>query len=120
MSVAVLLDNFIGASTQMELEERLRLTELKAREQQMRNPLESLLMKIAKEFSDSEDLSERLQKLYQVHCNKFSFGVSARIVGLCGASHVYYIHDYIYSLHIYMNVSLSGASRAPSPRSQAS
>jgi ribosomal protein L16 Arg81 hydroxylase len=68
VSVAVLLDNFIGASTQMELEERLRLTELKAREQQMRNPLESLLMKLAKEFSDSEDLSERLQKLYQVCC----------------------------------------------------
>ena len=69
--MAVLLDNFIGASTQMELEERLRLTELKAREQQMRNPLESLLLKIAKEFSDSQDLSERLQKLYQVRSAKF-------------------------------------------------
>ena len=73
--MAVLLDNFIGASTQMELEERLRLTELKAREQQMRNPLESLLMKIAKEFSDSEDLSERLQKLYQVRNHRFSQSV---------------------------------------------
>ena len=33
---------------------------------QARNPLEPLLVKLAREFSDSQDLSDRLQKLYQV------------------------------------------------------
>ena len=30
-----------------------------------KNPLEPLLVKLAKEFSDSQDLSERLQAMYQ-------------------------------------------------------
>ena len=87
MSVAVLLDNFIGASTQMELEERLRLTELKAREQHMKNPLEALLLKLAKECSDSQDLSERLHKIYQayIYIYKYRYG---------------HIYMYIYTMRI--------------------
>lgn len=63
--MAVLLDNFIGASTRMEQEEKLEQAELKHREQQMKNPLEPLLLKLAREFSDSQDLSDRLRCLYQ-------------------------------------------------------
>ena len=33
---------------------------------QMRNPLEPLLLKLAREFTDSEDLTDRLYTLYQV------------------------------------------------------
>lgn len=65
VSVAVLLDNFIGASTRMEYEAKLEKAELKQREQQMKNPLEPLLLKLAREFSDSQDLSDRLLELYQ-------------------------------------------------------
>ena len=32
----------------------------------MRNPLEPLLDKLARDFSDDQDLSDRLRKLYQV------------------------------------------------------
>ncbi len=32
----------------------------------MHGPLEPLLLKIAKEFTDDDDLTDRLQKLYQV------------------------------------------------------
>ncbi len=64
--MAVLLDNFIGASTQMEIDEKLAHAEQKQREQQMKNPLEPLLLKLAREFSDNQDLSDRLQCLYEV------------------------------------------------------
>ena len=63
--MAVLLDGFIGASTRIDLEEQLVRADLQQREQQARNPLEPLLLKLAREFSDSEDLSRRLHKLYQ-------------------------------------------------------
>ncbi len=33
---------------------------------QDRNPLEPLLVKLASDFSDDQDLSDRLHKLYQV------------------------------------------------------
>ena len=50
----------------MEQEEKLEQAERKQREQQMKNPLEPLLLKLAREFSDSEDLSDRLRCLYEV------------------------------------------------------
>ncbi len=66
VSVAVLLDNFIGASTRMDIDEKLEQAEQRQREQQMKNPLEPLLLKLAREFSDSQDLSDRLRCLYEV------------------------------------------------------
>ncbi len=33
---------------------------------QLKNPLEPLLLKLAREFTDDQDLSERLQRLYKV------------------------------------------------------
>ena len=32
----------------------------------MRNPLEPLLLKLGREFTDDQDLTERLQRLYKV------------------------------------------------------
>ena len=43
----------------------VRKTEERKRERQMHGPLEPLLFKLARDFTDDEDLSERLQKLYQ-------------------------------------------------------
>eukprot|EP00292_Cryptomonas_paramecium_P000167 CAMPEP_0113678112 /NCGR_PEP_ID=MMETSP0038_2-20120614/9720_1 /TAXON_ID=2898 /ORGANISM="Cryptomonas paramecium" /LENGTH=379 /DNA_ID=CAMNT_0000595621 /DNA_START=655 /DNA_END=1791 /DNA_ORIENTATION=- /assembly_acc=CAM_ASM_000170 len=65
VSVAVLLDSFIGASARMEDEEKLENAENKVRENILRNPLEPLLLWLAKDFSDNEDLSERLRNLYE-------------------------------------------------------
>jgi hypothetical protein len=66
VSFTVLLDNYIDASSTMAMQERLVLAEKQNREQQMKNPLEPLLLKLARDFSDDQDLSDRLHKLYQV------------------------------------------------------
>ena len=47
-------------------EERITKAEQQSRDHQTRNPMEPLLMKLATEFSDSQDLSDRLGRLYQV------------------------------------------------------
>ena len=51
VSVAVLLDNFITASSQMELEEKQRETESLLREAVGKNPLEPLLTKVQIEMN---------------------------------------------------------------------
>ncbi len=64
--MAVLLDNFVSASTMIEDEESQILLEEKRRLQLARNPLEPLLKKISKEFVDDSDLSNKLHHLYKV------------------------------------------------------
>jgi uncharacterized protein YecE (DUF72 family) len=66
VSFTVLLDNYIGVSSQRAMRERLERAEAEGRAHESRNPLEPLLMQLAKEFTDDQDLSERLLKLYQV------------------------------------------------------
>ena len=65
VSFTVLLDNYIDASSKMQLQERLEESESQLRVQK-HNPLEPLLFQLAREFSDDQDLSDRLQRLYQV------------------------------------------------------
>ena len=64
--MAALLDNFISASSEMELDEKLRQAKECVRDRLERNPMEPLLIKLAREFTDSKDLSDRLSKLYKV------------------------------------------------------
>ncbi len=66
VSVAVLLDNFVTASAKIEDGEKRQELEEKRRRQQTRNPLEPLLKKLAKEYVDDADLSDKLRCLYQV------------------------------------------------------
>ncbi len=66
VSVAALLDNFISSSAQIEIEQRLKEAHSCVRDQTERNPMEPLLIKLAREFTDSQDLSDRLLKLYKV------------------------------------------------------
>jgi pantoate kinase len=66
VSVAALLDNFISSSSQIEIEEKLKEADLCVRDRLERNPMEPLLIKLAREFTDSQDLSDRLLKLYKV------------------------------------------------------
>jgi hypothetical protein len=69
--MAVLLDNFLSASTAMEREER-REEQGHAKLQTARDsglyllPLEPLLLKLARDYVDSADLDERLANLFQV------------------------------------------------------
>ncbi len=64
--MAVLLDNFVTASSMIEEEENQRILEEKRRRHLAKNPLEPLLQKIAKEFLDDSDLSNKLSHLYKV------------------------------------------------------
>ena len=66
----------------MEQEERLELAERKHKEQQMKNPLEPLLLKLAREFSDNQDLSDRLRDLYQAGLRVCSLH-SPRVIEIC-------------------------------------
>ncbi len=66
VSVAALLDNFISASSEMEMDEKLRQAQEFVRDRLERSPMEPLLIKLARDFTDSQDLSERLLKLYKV------------------------------------------------------
>ncbi len=70
VSVAALLDNFISSSSQIEIEEKLQEADLCVRDRLERNPMEPLLIKLAREFTDSHDLSDRLLKLYKVAIGK--------------------------------------------------
>ncbi len=69
--MAVLLDNFLSASTAMEREER-REEQGHAKLQTARDsglyllPLEPLLLKLTRDYVDSADLDDRLEILYQV------------------------------------------------------
>jgi hypothetical protein len=62
----VLLDNFVSASSAIEEEEAQILLENKKLRKMVRNPLEPLLKKIAREFIDDSDLTIKLRHLYKV------------------------------------------------------
>ena len=62
----MLLDNFVTASAKIEEDENHRELEEQRRRQQARNPLEPLLKKLAKEYVDDADLSDKLHRLYKV------------------------------------------------------
>ena len=49
----------------MDAEEKRAETERMLRTKQSRNPLEPLLIQLARDFSDDADLSERLRRLYK-------------------------------------------------------
>lgn len=51
---------------QSQVQDRMAGPGAKAAVKQLKNPLEPLLMKLAREFTDDQDLSDRLQKLYKV------------------------------------------------------
>jgi hypothetical protein len=70
VSVAVLLDNFICASSAMEIKEQLRKARACVLDKLERNPMEPLLIKLAREFTDNQDLSDRLFKLYKVNTDE--------------------------------------------------
>ena len=48
------------------MEEKLQEADSCVRDRLERNPMEPLLIKLAREFTDSQDLSDRLLKLYKV------------------------------------------------------
>ena len=67
VSVAVLLENFVGASRRMEEEEKLEHIGQRKMLSEFRNPLEPLLAQLAASFVDDADLSVKLRAVFEVH-----------------------------------------------------
>jgi hypothetical protein len=66
VAVAVLLDNFIQASAKIEQDDHEDSIRLQKAASRMRYPLDPLLEKLSKEYSDDADLSVRLLDLFKV------------------------------------------------------
>ncbi len=69
--MAVLLDNFLSASNEMKKEERAKQLQESKSQKHLKNPLDPLLLKLAKEYTSDANLSEILQDLFKEH----SFGL---------------------------------------------
>jgi hypothetical protein len=82
----VLLDNFVSASSMIEDEETQIMLEEKRRRQLVKNPLEPLLKKLAREFVDDTDLSNKLRHLYVV-CFTCLLCVTSRLLVLLHGIH---------------------------------
>ena len=64
--MAVLLDNFLSASNEMKMDERaMEIQENKA-QKHLKNPLDPLLLKLARDYTSDANLSEILQDLFKV------------------------------------------------------
>ena len=66
VSVAVLLDNFVTCSHQIDMEEEMERRAKGPLCGQGKNPLEPLILRLTKSFTDFDDLSSRLFSLFKV------------------------------------------------------
>ena len=68
--MAVLLDNFIQASAKIEQDDQDDSIRQQKAASRMRYPLDPLLEKLSKDYSDDADLSVRLLDLFKVHSSR--------------------------------------------------
>jgi len=66
VSIAVLLDNFLTASNDIKCEERLQTIRANQAQKLVRSPLDPLLLKLCKDYTDDACLSRILQDLFKV------------------------------------------------------
>jgi hypothetical protein len=66
VSIAVLLDNFLAASNEMKTEERHKAIQQNQSQKHVKNPLDPLLLKLAKEYTNEDGLSSILRDLFKV------------------------------------------------------
>ena len=66
VSVAILLDNFLAASNALKMEKELRVIQRKQTRKQLKNPLDPLLLRLSKDYTNEADLSKRLRELFKV------------------------------------------------------
>ncbi len=68
VSIAVLLDNFLTASNEIKLSERLKVIRDNQSQKQVKNPLDPLLLQLSKDYMNDAGLSAILQDLFRVRC----------------------------------------------------
>ncbi len=73
VSIAVLLDNFLTASNELKTAERVKAIQQNQAQKLVKNPLDPLLLKLAKEYSNDEALSTILLDLFKVMAFSFFF-----------------------------------------------
>ena len=66
VSIAVLLDNFHSANKQLKVNKTMETMRQIQREKQLTNPLDPLLLRLSKDFTDEADLSKRIKELFKV------------------------------------------------------
>jgi hypothetical protein len=66
VSIAVLLDNFLSASNEMKVAERLKLIQHNELQKQVKNPLDPLLLKLSKDYTNDAGLTDLLRDLFKV------------------------------------------------------
>ena len=64
VSIAVLLDNFLAASNAMKVEKELSVLQTKQNKKQLKNPLNPLLLRLSKDYTNEADLSKRIRDLF--------------------------------------------------------
>jgi hypothetical protein len=69
VSTAVLLDSFLSASNEIKLAERLKTIQVNELQKQVKNPLDPLLLKLSKDYSNQAGLSAILRDLFKVGHN---------------------------------------------------
>ena len=72
VSIAVLLDNFLAASNAMKVEKELRIIQTKQTKKQLRNPMDPLLLRLSKDYTNETDLSKRIRDLFSASKPKLS------------------------------------------------
>ncbi len=62
----MLLDNFLSASEAMKAEEYKRMIKVKQVEKHFKNPLDPLILRLSKDYTNDADLTARLEELFKV------------------------------------------------------
>jgi hypothetical protein len=66
VTIAVLLDNFLAASNELKQEERLKAIQVSELQKQLKNPLDPLLLKLSKDYTNQAGLTDMLRNLFKV------------------------------------------------------
>ena len=66
VSIAVLLDNFLSASNEMKVADRIKAIQVNELQKQVKNPLDPLLLKLSKDYTNQAGLTEILRDLFKV------------------------------------------------------
>ena len=78
--MAVLLDNFLSASNEMKMDERAMEMQESKSQKHLKNPLDPLLLKLARDYTSDANLSEILQDLFKVRSLDLPASAAFKIV----------------------------------------
>jgi hypothetical protein len=99
VSIAVLLDNFHSASKRMKVNKAMEALRLIQRDK-LTNPLDPLLLRLSKDFTDEADLTRRIQELFKVAGVLFCARTHAQAHALTHSLTHSFTHSFTHSLTV--------------------